>query len=56
VQSVPITTKVMSSNPIQGNVYSMQHYVIKYVSDLWQIGGFHQVLRIPPPMKLTATI
>ena len=29
VQSVPITTKVVSSNPVHGEVYSMQHYVIK---------------------------
>ena len=36
VQSVPITTKVVSSNPIHDEVYSIQHYVIKYVSDLWQ--------------------
>jgi hypothetical protein len=27
VQSVPITTKVVSLNPIHGNVYSIQHYV-----------------------------
>jgi len=29
VQSVPITTKVVSSNPVHGEVYSMHHYVIK---------------------------
>jgi hypothetical protein len=28
-------------------------YVIKFVSDFRQIGGFHQVLRYPPPIKLT---
>ena len=27
VQSVPITTKVVCSNPIHGEVYSIQHYV-----------------------------
>ena len=43
VQSVPITTKVVSSNPVHGEVYSIQHYVIKFVSDLRQVGGFlHQ--------------
>jgi hypothetical protein len=31
VQSVPITTKVVSSNPVQDEVYSIQHYVIKFV-------------------------
>jgi hypothetical protein len=29
VQSVPITTKVESSNPIHGELYSMQNYVNK---------------------------
>ena len=55
VQSVPITTNV-SSNPLHGKVYSIQHYVIKYVSDLWQVGGFLQALWFPPPIKLTTTI
>ena len=27
MQSVPITTKVMSSNPAHGEVFSIQHYV-----------------------------
>ena len=27
----------------------VQHYVIKFVSDLRQVGGFLQVLRFPPP-------
>jgi len=34
VQSVPITTNVVRSNNIHGEVYSIQHYVIKFVSDL----------------------
>ena len=33
-QLVPITTKVVSLNPVHGKVYSIQHYMIKYVSDL----------------------
>ena len=34
----------MSSNLVHGVVYSIQHYVIKYVSDLRQVGGFlHQL-------------
>ena len=40
VLSVPITTNIVSSNLDQGEVYSIQHYVIKFVSDLWQVGGF----------------
>ena len=29
----------MSSNPVHGEVYSIYHYVIKFVSDLRQFGG-----------------
>jgi hypothetical protein len=42
-----IITKVMSSNPAHGEVYSIQHYVIKFISALWQVGGFLGVLLIP---------
>jgi hypothetical protein len=42
-QSVSITT-----NTTRVEVYSMQHYVIKFVSDLWEIGGFLWVLQFPP--------
>ena len=35
-----ITTKVISSNTAHGEVYSIQHFVIKFVSDLRQIGVF----------------
>jgi len=31
-------------------------YVIKFLSDLRQVGGFFRVLRFPPPIKLTVTI
>ena len=55
-QSVPITTKVVSLNPVHGELYSIQHYVIKFVSDLRQITSFLQVLWFPPPINLTATI
>ena len=33
MQSVPITTKVASSNLVHGEVSSKQNYVIKFVSD-----------------------
>ena len=56
VQSVYITTKVVSSNPDHIEVYSIQHCVIKFVSDLRQVCGFLRVLQFPPPIKLTATI
>jgi hypothetical protein len=34
---VPITTKVVSLNPVHGKVYSIQHYVIKFASNLWPV-------------------
>ena len=37
---VPITTNIVSSNPVDGEVGLIQHYVIKFVSDLRQVGGF----------------
>ena len=46
----------MSSNLANGEVYSIQMYMIKLFSDLRQVGGFLQVLRFPPPIKLTTTI
>ena len=36
-----------------GEVYWIQHYVIKFVSDLRQVGGFLRVLRFHPPIKLS---
>jgi hypothetical protein len=48
--------KVVSSIPANGEVYFIQHYVIKFVSDLRQVGGFLWVLRFPTLIKLTTTI
>ena len=45
--AMSITTNVVSS---------IQHYVIKFVSDLQQDAGFLQALRFLPPIKLTARI
>ena len=53
VESVPITTNVVSSTPVHGKVYLIQHYVIKFISDLRQVSGFRQFLT---PIKLTAII
>ena len=55
VQSVPITTNDVSSNPVLGEVNSIQHYVM-FVSDLRQVGDFLLSTRVSPPIKLTATI
>ena len=40
MQSVPITANVVNSNPAHGEVYSIQHYVIKFVSDLRRLVVF----------------
>ena len=48
VESVPITTNVVSSNPAQAMCIRY-----KFVSDLRQVGGF---LRFPPSIKLTVMI
>ena len=34
----------------------VQHYVIKFVSDLRQVDGFLRIFWFTPPIKLTATI
>ena len=39
-----------------GDVCAIKQYVIKFASDLRQVGGFLRVLRFPPPIKLTATM
>ena len=52
---ISIETKVVSSTPAHGEVYSIQRYVIKFVSNL-QVHGFLWVLRFPPQIKLTTTI
>jgi hypothetical protein len=44
MQSVPITTKVVSLYSVHGEVYLIKYYVTKFVSDLWQVRWF------PPPI------
>ena len=56
MQSVPITTKVVSSNPVHCEVYSIQHCLIEFVSDLQQVFDILQVLRFPPSIKLISMI
>jgi hypothetical protein len=47
---------ILECHPVHGKVYSIQHYVIQYVSDLRQIVGFLRVLRLLPLLKLVAII
>jgi hypothetical protein len=56
MEPVLITPYVVSSNQGSGEMYSIQHYVIKFVSDLRQVSGFLRVTFFPPPIKLTARI
>ncbi len=56
MQSVPITTNVVSSNPTNGEIYLIQQYVIKFASDLWNVIAFLWVFHFSPPTELTATI
>ena len=53
VQSVPFTTRVVKSNPVHGEVYSIQHYVIKFISDLRQVGAW---VSPSPPVSFTNKI
>ena len=56
VLSVTITTKDVSLNPVHGEVYLIQHYVINFVSYLRQVVDFLRALRFPPLIKLPAMI
>jgi len=40
MQSVPITTNVVTSYPAHGEVYSIQYYVLQCVNDLHQVVVF----------------
>jgi hypothetical protein len=50
---VPTNNKVVSLNPTHGKMYSIQHYVIKFVNDLRQVCS---LLWFPLSIKLTTTI
>ena len=46
-----ITTNFVRSYPAHGEVYWIQHYVIKFVSDFWHVGGFLRVIRVSSTNK-----
>jgi hypothetical protein len=48
MQELPVVAMFKSRT---GEMCSIQHYVIKFVSDLRQVGGFLRVYRFPPPIK-----
>ena len=41
-----VRDNIVGSNLAHGEVYSIQHYVIKFVKDLQYDGGFLRVLRL----------
>jgi hypothetical protein len=47
MQSVPITTKVVSSRPAHGEMYSILYHGMKFVSDLQLVGGFSGYSGLP---------
>ena len=53
MQSVPITTDIVSSNPLPGEVCNI---VIKFVCDRLVVSPLLRVLQITPPIKLNVTI
>ena len=54
IDILPLSTK--RTITVRGDVYSMQHYVIKFVRDLQQVSDVPRIPRVSPPIKLTATI
>jgi hypothetical protein len=56
MQSVHITTNAVNLKPAHGEGYSIQYYLIKFVSDIRQVGGLLRVLQFHPAIKLTAEI
>ena len=49
-------TNVVISNPTHSEAYLIQHYVIKFLSDLWQVIFFPGYSGFLHPIKLTTTI
>ena len=48
-----LTTKITLTIKILPQVYSIQHYVIKFVNDLGQVSSFLRVTQFSPSIKLT---
>ena len=53
---IALTSKPCEFESRSGEVYLIQHWVIKFVSDLRHVCGFLQVLQFSPPIKLTTMI
>jgi len=42
MHSMPITANVVRYISFDGEVFSIQHYMIKFVSNLWHVGVFSE--------------
>ena len=49
MQSVPITTNVVSSKLVHGEMYSIQDYVMMFASDMRQAGCFESGVKHDNP-------
>ena len=56
IQRFSSEIKTGDLNPAHGELSSIQHYVIKFVSSWGQDGGFLWILRFSPLIILTTTI
>ena len=54
--SAALLSLTLNGEPVLCLGQGVQHYVIKCVNDLRQVGGFLRLLCFPPPKKLIATI
>jgi hypothetical protein len=52
ISILSVEAKVVSLKPVHDKMYLIQHYVIKFASELRQVSGFLSVLQFPPPIKL----
>ena len=50
---IELSGKYPNMRSRSAKVYSIQHYVINFVSDLRKVGVFHRLLQFPPSIKLT---
>ena len=51
-----ISIYLITTEVVNGEVICIQNYVIKFVSDLLQVGCFLRVIQFSPTIKLAATI
>jgi hypothetical protein len=55
--NIPVFDLQLSAiSAYNGEMYLIQHYVIKFVNDLQEVSGFLRGLWFPPPIKLPAMI